>query len=117
MLTSRGSSTVLPYLLIVLAGLFLMWVRAFRLTYSDTGLQYRTLFGGTRKILIADVSFAEIELGVHGYSDRFLPTARLVIHHRDASEKPLVVNLKVFSRGCVDGLLSVFTNASLLREP
>ena len=84
----------------------LLWILSYRLAYSDIALRYRSLFSGRREIDFDDIASARIEFGSFGYSDRFRPTTRLVVVPKAvALGKPIVINLKVFRRTCVDGLL------------
>jgi hypothetical protein len=79
----------------VVAFLSLVWIRSFRLELTPTELRYRSLFGGSRKVALADIERAEIEIGARTPRDRFRPQCRLVVVGR-GEPRPIVVNLKVF---------------------
>jgi hypothetical protein len=60
-------------------------------------VRYRTLFGGTHELPLADVQSAEFEMGRLKYTDRFRPPFRLVLKPKPhAGHRPITINLKVF---------------------
>ncbi|HEY0159836.1 MAG TPA: hypothetical protein VGF28_21300 [Thermoanaerobaculia bacterium] len=103
----------LPYILFGTVVFLVSWMSAYELTYSRDGIRYRSLFGGRRSLAIADVDHARIDIGVFTYTDRFKPTTRLVVEGRDGPA--LVINLKVFRKDCVEGLIAVLDDAAVLR--
>lgn len=85
---------------------FLLWVASFRLMVDDRKLIYRSLFSGTRSIALSDVKTAKVEYGV---KDSFGPFHRLTIYPLAKSElRPIVINLKVFSREDIKQLSHIF---------
>ena len=73
---------------------FLLWARAFRLTIAGEVLSYRSLFGGTRSIRLADVETAETKLAPLKY-----PVTQLIVTPKAATgQPPIIINMKVFSK-------------------
>jgi hypothetical protein len=73
----------------------LLWLRTFRLKYSDGQLSYRTLFSGTRSISLSDIEKAETQLiGTSKGQVRVL----MIYLQPERMEKPMRVNMKVFSK-------------------
>src|SRR5881409_2182702 len=108
MMTAIAENPLQPIVLLTGAYIVvaLVWILSYRLAYSANTLRYRSLFSGRREIEFDDIASARIEFGSFGYSDRFRPTTRLVVVPKAvALGKPIVINLKVFRRTCVDGLL------------
>ncbi len=81
-------------------GIFIFaWVRMFQIELDHDVLVYRSLFGGTRRVNIADIESARIQIGYRRYKDRSLPPTRLeVCLKTHVKESRLIINLKVFSR-------------------
>ena len=76
--------------------LSIVWVWAFRLVIADGVISYRSLFGRTRSISLADVEKAATELNLRS---RFRPPMQLIIYPAKATGKqPIRINMKVFSR-------------------
>lgn len=74
--------------------LVVFWLRSIRLRVADGEICYRTLFW-TRRIHLSDIEKAEIRLISTGRG----PFLALVIHPRyEKMQKPVLVNIKVFSR-------------------
>jgi hypothetical protein len=71
-----------------------IWVRGFRILVSESEIAYRSGFGGTRVLRIADIQSAWTEMGRDTASAAFY---RLVLQSRD-SDQPVVINMKVFAR-------------------
>jgi hypothetical protein len=93
--------------LLVLCGLFVLlltWIATFKLELDSGMLLYRTLFGGTKGIALADIRKAKIEIGT---KDSFGPMFRLEIFRHERAAKPIVVNMKVFSLKDLNYLLDV----------
>jgi hypothetical protein len=84
--------------------LILVWLASFRLVLTAEAIWYTTLLR-TRVMRLSDIERAEIQVGVTKYRDRFRPTVRLELHSYIANARPLIVNLKVFTR---DGLAEFF---------
>ena len=75
--------------------LSMLWAGTFRLRVADGTLSYRTLFGGTRSILLSDIEKAETQLVSAGRGQ----VRVLMIYPRpETMQKPMRVNIKVFSR-------------------
>jgi hypothetical protein len=73
---------------------YALWLRSIRLRIVDGELSYGTLFA-TRSIRLIDIEKAETQLVGTGR----VPTRVLVIHPRpETTQKPMRVNIKVFSR-------------------
>jgi hypothetical protein len=80
----------------IVSFLSLVWIRSFRLELTPDELRYRSLFGRSRQVRYDAIERAEIQVGVAEPGDRLRPRYRLVVVPRDAEERPIVVNLKVF---------------------
>ena len=77
---------------------FWVWARAFRLSVAGEVLAYRSLFGGTRSIPLADVDMAETKLATNKY-----PFMQLVVTPKaETGQPPIIINMKVFSKHDLD---------------
>lgn len=81
--------------------LSILWVWAFRLVIADEVISYRSLFGGTRSISLADIEKAATELNLRS---GLRPPMQLIVYPANG-ERPIRINMKVFSR---DDLGQVF---------
>lgn len=81
---------------------FLVWLKAFRLQVKDGILSYRSLFNGTRSMAVNDICGVETKLGISQPSGPFVQLIIKALPQR--GEKPIVVNLKVFSRKDISNL-------------
>ena len=83
--------------------LVVLWLRSFRLRVADGELSYRTLLA-TRRINLLDIEKAETRLFRTGKG----PYLALVIYPRaEKMQKPIRINIKVFSRGDLSRLLDL----------
>jgi len=80
-----------------------VWIGSFQITVSGSRLSYRTLFGGTRTLLLSEVASAETQLGT---GKLFGPFHRLVITPKDSS-RPMAVNMKIFEKSDLQQLLTI----------
>lgn len=73
---------------------FVLWWRAFLLTLEDGVLSYRTLFGGTKKIKVSEISRLQRNFDLGGGNR---PTVRMEVYGAHEG-KPFEVdiNIKVF---------------------
>lgn len=82
-----------------------VWIRSFRLVVSDETLVYRSLFGGTRSIQLSEIGKAETKLAS---SDALGPFMQLrIIPKHGLRRRPIVVNMKVFSRNDLRALFEI----------
>ena len=71
-------------------------------------LEYRSLFGGVRKIRLAEIESSAIQIGEYAYRDKFRPPIRLHIKpKRGVAQGPFDINLKVFEAGRLGELLEL----------
>ncbi len=85
--------------------IFLTWAGRFRLMVRKDVLHYRTLFGGTRSIELADIDKAETKVRAPGASG---PMVGLILTPRPLAQvKPIVINMKVFSKQDLNRLFEV----------
>ena len=83
----------------------MLWTTSFKLNINDHELRYRTLFTGTRSIAVSEIAKAKAKVGVN---DSFGPMYRLTVYPLRGSEsRPIVINLKVFSREDLKQLFSI----------
>lgn len=76
--------------------LVVAWITSYKLSIDDHELSYRTLFAGTRSITLSEIAKAEAKVGV---KDSFGPMYRLTVYSlKGPDSRPIVINLKVFSR-------------------
>jgi hypothetical protein len=90
--------------LLSVTAILLLWARGFRLTVTDEGFAYRTLFRRSRAIRFTEVIECRLRFGYESGESHLLPSIRLSVKHRSAPE-PMMINLKVFSREAVADLL------------
>lgn len=89
-----------------------IWIKAYKIEIEDGELRYRTLFGGTKKVLLSRIKSAKIEAGYKQYQDRFRPSIRLAIKLKDAPGVAFDINLKVFSRAGIKQLVELLEQSS-----
>jgi hypothetical protein len=84
--------------------LSMLWVGTIRIQYSEGKLSYRTLFSGTRSVLLVDIESAEtkvIETSKGAYR-------LLVIYLRpEKAQKPIAINIKLLSKEDVGRLFDI----------
>ena len=74
----------------------LCWVGSFRITIFANSVSYRSLLGGTRTLLLDEISKAEIKIAT---TENFGPVYRLILWPESfAEKKSIVINMKVFSK-------------------
>ncbi len=83
-------------------GFFVMWLNVFQVRLSPTTIEYWSFFGGHRSLTKDHIKNACIQTGVVKYIDRFRPPMRLEIISSCSHEKPIIINLKMFSRSDLD---------------
>lgn len=103
------------FFLIVLFGLgLLIWIRRFRIEYGESRICYTALFSGSNEIDTKDIESVVSEVGIHRYSDRFLPPNRLVLNLKQGSRKKrLVINIKVFNKKNIDAFVKFLEDRSV----
>ncbi len=90
---------------------FLVWLKAFRLQVRDGVFSYRSLFTGTQSMRMSDICGVETKLSI---SDSLGPFVQLVIKASPQhGEKPIIVNLKVFSRKDINTLHDLLTQNNI----
>jgi len=72
-----------------------LWWQRFRLQIDPHALSYRTLFGGTRQVRLADID--RVVHAVDFRSRGFRPPIRLEVFSRESAHRAFDINLKVFS--------------------
>ena len=84
----------------------LLWLKAYRLEFAENVLTYKSLFGGSNSIALANIQCAYSPTGVKKFTEPFLPTNRIEITMK-AGIKPgrVTINTKVFSRDAVARLM------------
>jgi len=83
---------------------FMAWVSAFRLSLREGVVKYRSLFGGVRTILLSDIERAEYRYAPEA---AFGPFAQLVLTPSPNAGRPVVINMKVFSRADLERLFEI----------
>jgi hypothetical protein len=85
-----------------------VWLLSFTLTLSGDTLEYRSLFGGVRRLRLVDIESSTIQIGQYKYGDRFRPPIRLCIKpKRHAGQRPFDINMKVFEARPLKELLEI----------
>jgi hypothetical protein len=82
----------------------MLWVGTIRIQYSEGELSYRTLFSGTRSVLLVDIESAETKvIGTSKGAYRLL-----VIYLRpEKAQKPMAMNIKLLSKEDVGRLFDI----------
>lgn len=112
----RAGAGLVAKIIFLVMCLAAVWVRCFLLKISDGVLVYRTLFGGTKRVKIADIEEASFETGGSGFANRLRPMVRLAVRpQKTAGLPPFDINLKVFSRRDIQELLGVLSNSYHLK--
>jgi hypothetical protein len=93
----RPATMLLVCLLLLLAGLTVAWLRAFRIEVTPSSLIYRTLLHA-RKVALSDI--VAVRLSMEPLKEARGPTVRLELT-LTGDQPPLVMNAKVFSREAV----------------
>ena len=103
----RRSGLRISLVCLICMGLCFLWLSAYRLRIANGAVTYRSLIGGIRSLALSDIGRAQIRIGVSSYTDRFRPTARLVLEPRpESNSRPVSVNMGVFSKQSIDQVLA-----------
>ena len=95
-LQGAGGAWLMVGLLGSILVLILLWVGFFRISLIGETLFYRSLWGGTRSLQLSEIKSAEIKIDTN---EKFGPPYRLILWPEPSTgKKPIVVNMKVFSR-------------------
>lgn len=104
-----------PVLLPLGAMLFaFIWIHHFRIEISKTEIRYRTLFSGNQSIRVSEIQ--TYKMGTN-FRAPLGPPLRLTIYPRRGTDtKPIVINVKVFSREGVKELREFLDKTSNTRN-
>jgi hypothetical protein len=84
--------------------LAMLWVGTIRIQFSDGKLSYRTLFSGTRSVLLGGIESAETKvIGTSKGAYRLL----LIYLRPEKAQKPMAINIKLFSKEDVGRIFDV----------
>ena len=84
--------------------LTMLWVGTIRIRYSDGKLSYRTLFSGTRFVLLWDIESAETKVIGTG---KGLYRLLWIYLRPEKAQKPMTINIKLFSKEDVGRIFDV----------
>ncbi len=76
---------------------FMLYFAIYRLEMGIDYIKYRSMFGGSRTLNFKDIKSVKEEFGVNKYTDKYLPTDRLVIiPYKKTGKKLIVINQSAF---------------------
>lgn len=81
----------------------LIWAKAFEIRITDDELVFRSLFGGTRRIALADIRAIRLSVDVSGKGG----ILQLLVGSKDRNAQTMSINAKVFTSEAVRAVLDL----------